>query len=75
MPRKTKKPTKKAASKAISLEEAVDAAASAIAMSVIAQHGSKADRATAVAWLKGWFSKKHYFPTQHNQLNRVRERP
>jgi hypothetical protein len=60
MPRKMKKPTKKAA-EAYSLLEAVDAVASAMAMSVIAQHGSKAERAEAVGWLKGWFSEKRVF--------------
>ncbi len=61
MPRKAKKPTKKAVSKRISLEDAVDAVASAIAMSVIAEHGTEADRREAVSWLKDWFSHKGVF--------------
>jgi len=39
----------------ITLAGATDAVASALAMSVIAKHGSAKDRAKAVAWLKTWF--------------------
>ncbi len=63
MPGKAKKRRKKAASKPAlaqvgppkNLKDAVDAVSSAIAMSVIARHGSKKDRAAAVAWLKAWW--------------------
>jgi hypothetical protein len=58
---KPMKPMTEATSRAISLEDAVDAVASAIAMSVTAQHGSETERAEAVAWLKGWFSDKRVF--------------
>lgn len=62
MPKKVNRPRKKAAAPALAnvgppknLRDAVDSVASAIAMSVIAQHGRKKDRAEAVAWLKKWW--------------------
>ena len=61
MPRKTKKSAKKAAPKTDNLASAVDAIASAIAMSLIIQNGSRKDRAKAVAWLKTWFVKDKVF--------------
>jgi hypothetical protein len=61
MPRKTKRSAPKTTPKPDSLANAIDAVASAIAMALIIQTGSKKDRAKAVAWLKTWFVKDKVF--------------